>query len=167
LDLKNSPGEVLAHRFEQILYKLAHASKTLSEANEIAHHMLIRIKAITNPTSELRLKVVSLPDMEILGRQFTSRIMAIKQDLLQMEELSHSLASEISSGGIKCQTCKGDGVVAEERVQREDDHFIVPYEEYIPCSDCKGLGVLNLPADLLRSAYILVDNLKSTANLLR
>ena len=162
MDSKNNSGEVVTERLKEILYWLDHASRTLSDANEIAHHMLTKIQAITNPTSQLKLKAVSLPDMEVLGRQFNSKITDVRQDFLQLVELSNLLDSEISTGGIKCPLCNGEGEVVEERIQREED-ALIPYKEFIVCSDCMGKGVLNLPADLLHNVNMFVDSFKSVA----
>ena len=131
----------------------------IHEISSLLEKAILRINVLIEPTSENKLKVLSIPSMEELNKKISEKMNRIHERKENITKYIQSINKVLENGKIKCDNCNGEGKVKRLRYEREDD-IITPFYEYEPCPTCGGSGYFAISEEVRRRGYEILKALK-------
>jgi DnaJ-class molecular chaperone len=122
------------------------------EISSLIDKAILRLNALIDPTSENKLKVLSIPSMEELSRKMSDGMNQLHKRKEEIAKHLQNINKVLEDGKIKCDDCNGEGKVKQLKYQREDD-IVTPFYEYEKCPTCGGLGYFTISEEVRRRGY--------------
>ncbi|MEM3488807.1 MAG: hypothetical protein QXJ62_07150 [Nitrososphaeria archaeon] len=120
---------------------------------------IIRLNAVVYPTSENKLKAISLPSMDSIGNSIRENIDDAKNKTKEIVSLLKKAENIMNNSRIECSFCNGKGEVSVLSYYR-DEETIQPYFETKKCPKCYGDGYLEVSGTVAQITIQLVNCLR-------
>lgn len=144
--------------FTQIRQFLIEYRENLSQLISILEKVEMKTSVIINPTTQNKLKVLSLPSMEELNDDLTTIINQMKKNVLEIKRKISNLKKFLETGEIKCKACNGSGKEYYEDIIREEG-FVRTILRTRRCKRCEGSGYLRISKKVLEKYCRILDTL--------
>ena len=142
--------------FTQIRQFLIEYRENLSQLISILEKVEMKTSVIINPTTQNKLKVLSLPSMEELNDDLTIIRNQMKKNVLEIKRKISNLKKFLETGKIKCKACNGSGKEYYEEIIREEE-FVRPVLRTRICKRCGGDGYLRISKEIVEKYSRILD----------
>jgi hypothetical protein len=145
--------EVVKH-FEVLIKSFEDYKNSIDSILTPLKQFLIRLNALINPTSEIKIKVLSTPSSNEIISNIEEAINDMRTQVKEIANIIKEVEKISKESKIKCDKCDGEGEIYN-RVYDKVDGTIQETLRGEICNKCKGRGYLYLSNTLVSHLKII------------
>ncbi len=152
--------KILLSFFEDFSRKLIEYQNTISELIGLGDSVLVRLRAIADPTPTNNLKALSRPEPENIRDSIT--ILVERAKILQedLRNCYQQIVEYCTLTRVPCPRCNGKGIIVEKTIVR-DEEFVGEDSWERRCMNCEGEGYLHISKPFSEQALKMFRSLNS------
>jgi hypothetical protein len=159
----NKGDELLLKLVQNLSNEIKNYAQIFFTLQKTLNNSIIRFDAVINPTSENKLKAVSLPSMDIISNEIKLTINNAKTRTKNIIQILKKLEMVLDQSKIECASCNGKGEIQVQSYYREED-LIQPYIISKNCPECEGKGYFEVSELVKQLTNQLMNGLKELKN---
>ncbi|MEM2180330.1 MAG: hypothetical protein QXP32_05905 [Nitrososphaeria archaeon] len=151
--------EAFVKLLQSLSKEIENYAQTFFSLKDYLDKSVIRFDAVVHPTSENKLKAISLPQMNIISGNIKDTIIGAKSKAQSIIKILKQLERVIENSKIECPNCEGKGEKLIKTYHRDED-MVQPYVTTEKCPNCEGTGYLEMSKIVIQLTIQLMNGLQ-------